>query len=262
MTWAFSLTTSCVGSPSSPLLLRRSISSISASGSTTTPFPMMHFLPGCRTPEGTRCSTVFTPPTTSVCPALAPPWKRTTTSAHEVKRSTTFPFPSSPHCAPTITTLDMRSSLSRCRAAAVHADAGRALQHGVVRRRFQVVRSVREEDGEEPAVLGELAPPHHARGRALELGYVRGKVEEQPARLSVLLPGAGNPRRIFVVGELVDDQRLRRHRLRRLGRPRLRRVRLLARSVEKRSQEQARKPVFHSATWCARRVVGSFRRRL
>ena len=69
---------------------------------------MMHFLPGCRIPLGTRCSTVFTPPTTSVCPAFAPPWYRTTTSAQEVKRSTTFPFPSSPHCAPTITTLDMR----------------------------------------------------------------------------------------------------------------------------------------------------------
>src|SRR6266852_4371679 len=107
MTWAFSLTTSCCGSASSPRLLRMSISSISASGSTTTPLPMKHFFPGCKTPDGTRCKTVFTPPTTSVCPALAPPWKRTTTSAHEVKRSTIFPFPSSPHWAPTMTTLDM-----------------------------------------------------------------------------------------------------------------------------------------------------------
>src|SRR6202521_5839438 len=198
ITWAFSLTTSWVGSANRPRLRSRSISSISASGSTTTPLPMMHFFPACRMPLGTRCSTVFTPPTTSVCPAFAPPWKRTTTSAHEVKRSTIFPFPSSPHCAPTITTLDMRGSLSRWRAAAVQADAARALQHGVVPRRFQVVRLVREEDGEEPAVPRELPPPHHARRSARKLGHVRGKVEEQPARLSVLLPGAGDPRRIVV----------------------------------------------------------------
>src|SRR6266849_7945867 len=107
MTWAFSLTTSCAGSESKPRLLSRSISSSSASGSTTTPFPMKHRLPACSTPLGTRCKTVFTPPTTSVWPAFAPPWYRTTTSAHEVKRSTIFPFPSSPHWAPTITTLDM-----------------------------------------------------------------------------------------------------------------------------------------------------------
>src|SRR3954470_23065942 len=63
-------------------------------------------------PLGTRRRMVLTPPTTSVCPAFAPPWKRTTTSAHEVKRSTIFPLPSSPHCAPTLTTLDMDRSLS------------------------------------------------------------------------------------------------------------------------------------------------------
>src|SRR5512140_1181452 len=64
-------------------------------------------------PLGTRRRMVLTPPTTSVCPALAPPWKRTTTSAQEVKRSTIFPCPSSPHCAPMITTLDMDGSLSQ-----------------------------------------------------------------------------------------------------------------------------------------------------
>src|SRR3954464_2810580 len=58
-------------------------------------------------PLGTSRSTVFTPPTTRVWLALAPPWYRTTTSAHEVKRSTIFPFPSSPHWATTLTTLDM-----------------------------------------------------------------------------------------------------------------------------------------------------------
>src|SRR5712691_6806694 len=54
-------------------------------------------------PEGTRCSTVFLPPITRVCPALCPPWKRTTPCAWSVSQSTTFPLPSSPHWVPMIT---------------------------------------------------------------------------------------------------------------------------------------------------------------
>src|SRR5882762_2464984 len=108
MTWAFSLTINCCGSTSRPRLFRTSISCESASGSTTTPLPMKQRLPGWSTPLGTRWRTVLVPPTTRVCPAFAPPWKRTTTSAHEVKRSTILPLPSSPHWAPTITTFDMR----------------------------------------------------------------------------------------------------------------------------------------------------------
>src|SRR4051794_5743154 len=38
-----------------------------------------------------------------VWPALLPPWKRITSSARSASRSVTFPFPSSPHWAPTIT---------------------------------------------------------------------------------------------------------------------------------------------------------------
>src|ERR1700734_4570193 len=48
-------------------------------------------------------STVFLPPITSVCPALWPPWKRTTACARSVSRSTTLPLPSSPHCKPITT---------------------------------------------------------------------------------------------------------------------------------------------------------------
>src|SRR3982074_3126108 len=72
MTWAFSLTTSCAGSESRPRLLSRSISSSSASGSTTTPFPMKQRFPAWRTPLGPRCSPVFTPPqrVAGVRPAL------------------------------------------------------------------------------------------------------------------------------------------------------------------------------------------------
>src|ERR1700736_1886820 len=42
---------------------------------------------------------------TSVWPALWPPWKRTTMSACSDNQSTILPFPSSPHWAPTTTTL-------------------------------------------------------------------------------------------------------------------------------------------------------------
>src|SRR6266850_2489663 len=61
-------------------------------------------MPFLRMPEGTRCSTVFLPPITSVCPALCPPWKRTTPWAWSVSQSTTFPLPSSPHWVPMTTT--------------------------------------------------------------------------------------------------------------------------------------------------------------
>src|SRR3954468_9724896 len=93
-------------------------------------------------PLGTSRSTVFTPPTTNVWPALAPPWKRTTTSAHEVKRSTIFPFPSSPHCAPTITPLDMDRSLSWSEHHLVHlphvGEAAQPLEHLGGRRHVHV----------------------------------------------------------------------------------------------------------------------------
>src|SRR3954469_8560887 len=47
------------------------------------------------------------PSRTIVCPALLPPWKRTTSSACSASRSTTLPFPSSPHWAPTMTSPGM-----------------------------------------------------------------------------------------------------------------------------------------------------------
>src|SRR3569832_992690 len=56
-------------------------------------------------PLGIRCSAVFTPLITSVCPALWPPWKRTTPCAISVSQSTSLPLPSSPHWVPTTTTL-------------------------------------------------------------------------------------------------------------------------------------------------------------
>src|SRR2546422_5138194 len=85
-----------------------SISPTSTSGSITTPGPSMQMRPGWSTPAGTRFRMVFSPFTTSVWPALLPPWKRTTTSALAARRSTTFPFPSSPHCVPMMTVAGIR----------------------------------------------------------------------------------------------------------------------------------------------------------
>src|SRR3954447_20529083 len=61
---------------------------------------MTQMRPGWSTPAGTRFRIVFSPLTTRVWPALLPPWKRTTRSASAASRSTTLPFPSSPHCGP------------------------------------------------------------------------------------------------------------------------------------------------------------------
>ena len=51
-----------------------SISSISEAGSITTPQPITQRTPLCRMPEGMDWSTNFSFPTTTVWPALLPPW--------------------------------------------------------------------------------------------------------------------------------------------------------------------------------------------
>src|ERR1700687_3967959 len=77
-------------------------------------------------PEGIVWSTNFSRPTTTVWPALLPPWTRTTTSKCGAITSTTLPLPSSPHWAPTITMLGMtRPSHVRKLAAWVGQDLGR-----------------------------------------------------------------------------------------------------------------------------------------
>ncbi len=73
------------------------ISSANAIGSTTVPLPITQTLPGCSAPAGISRRMNFSPSTTSVCAALLPPWKRTTTSASAASRSTILPLPSSPH---------------------------------------------------------------------------------------------------------------------------------------------------------------------
>src|SRR2546427_2435071 len=55
-------------------------------------------------PHGIWCSTNSPAPVSTVWPALAPPWYRTTRSARSASTSTILPLPSSPHWAPTTTT--------------------------------------------------------------------------------------------------------------------------------------------------------------
>src|SRR5438067_3511847 len=91
--------------PGTPPASSSSISATSACGETTTPLPMKQSTLGRMIPDGMRCRTVFLPPTTSVWPALCPPWKRTTPCARSVSQSTILPLPSSPHWVPMTTTL-------------------------------------------------------------------------------------------------------------------------------------------------------------
>src|SRR4029434_3329481 len=72
--------------------------------SITTPLPMIDNLPSRTTPDGSNDSLYVEPLITRVCPALWPPWKRTTVSACSDSQSTILPLPSSPHGAPPTTT--------------------------------------------------------------------------------------------------------------------------------------------------------------
>src|SRR5579884_1570347 len=105
---AFSAIRSLSGVTLIPCLSSCAISSSSARGSTTTPLPMIESLPSRTTPDGSSESLNTALPITRVCPALWPPWKRTTMSACSDSQSTIFPLPSSPHWDPTTTTFAMR----------------------------------------------------------------------------------------------------------------------------------------------------------
>ena len=61
--------------------------------------------PGRARPPAPRAAPSCSPSTTSVWPALLPPWKRTTSCACGASQSTILPLPSSPHWAPTATSV-------------------------------------------------------------------------------------------------------------------------------------------------------------
>lgn len=74
----------------------------------TTPFPITQVAFGLSTPEGSKWNLYFLPSTTIVCPALDPPATRAHTSYDWDRISTSFPFPSSPHCPPSTTSIPDR----------------------------------------------------------------------------------------------------------------------------------------------------------
>ena len=88
---------------STPRACRASSSANSTSRSITTPLPITGVTPGDRMPEGSRCRAYFSSPMTTVWPALLPPLNLTTQSVRSPSRSVALPFPSSPHCTPTMT---------------------------------------------------------------------------------------------------------------------------------------------------------------
>src|SRR4029077_2159508 len=76
----------------------------------TSPFPLTDVTCGFNTPVGSSDSLNVLSPQTTVCPAFAPPLYRTTKSWPSARRSTIFPFASSPHCNPTTHVADMGHS--------------------------------------------------------------------------------------------------------------------------------------------------------
>ena len=92
---------------SPPVLIQFSTSVLRTHGSMTIPSPRTSEH-SCRViPDGSRWNLRTRSPMTTVCPALFPPWNRATQVACSAKRSTSFPLPSSPHCAPKMTVAGM-----------------------------------------------------------------------------------------------------------------------------------------------------------
>src|SRR5712691_5685269 len=99
ITWALPDTTR--RDTSIPRSVSESLSSSRTWGSTTTPSAITDVTCSWRMPEGISRSFRRCSPAWIVCPALLPPWHRTTRSHRRARRSMAFPLPSSPHCVPT-----------------------------------------------------------------------------------------------------------------------------------------------------------------
>src|SRR5712692_4489880 len=178
-----------------------SISSMSEPGSTTTPQPMTQRQPGCRMPDGIVWRTYFSRPTTTVWPALLPPANRATTFTCGVRRSTTFPLPSSPHCVPTTTMLGMAHPSKEARR------IGQELGD-----RERALGAAREVDGEEP--VSPRLRASHDQHVAHPLGArVRERVLEPAAHdiarhrgAEVAQPPCERERRRLVRREVDDEE--------------------------------------------------------
>src|SRR5882672_53853 len=176
---------------------------MSEPGSTTTPQPITQRQPLCRIPEGIVCSTYFSRATTTVWPALLPPWKRTTTFTCGVMTSTTFPLPSSPHCVPTTTMLGMAVPLDSLEV------PFRMLEH--VPHRQRALPAPGQVQGQQLAVRRARAAHHQDVAHALGAGVGQRVVE--PAaddvtghRGSAIPKSAGQRERRRLLAREVDDE--------------------------------------------------------
>src|SRR2546430_5572449 len=137
-------------------------------------------------PEGIRWSFQVLPSRTMVCPALLPPWKRTTASARSASRSVIFPLPSSPHWAPTTTIPGMTDPVYVGRG---RRSAARRFGSGVrspgARLRRELVRVVRERlaslFGHEHQVLEAHAADLPIPQSGLDREHVAGDQRRLPA---------------------------------------------------------------------------------
>src|SRR3712207_6376792 len=110
---------------------------------------------------------------TSVWPALWPPWNRTTTSACSESQSTILPLPSSPHWAPTTTTVAIAASYEKPRRkAGVGVSKNLAGSHGRSRRGGQgahIARPASRQLAGPP--LQELEPEARERDESRRQGH-------------------------------------------------------------------------------------------
>lgn len=96
--------------------LHESSSRSSTHGSITIPSPRTRLQCGVGRPDGIWCSFSVVSPITIVWPALLPPWNRTVQPNLGANWSMAFPFPSSPHWAPSTT---VAGTVSTCSALGV-----------------------------------------------------------------------------------------------------------------------------------------------
>src|SRR3954470_7455560 len=196
---------------STPLARSPSISSLSTRGSTTTPLPITHSLPGWRIPDGMRWKAHFSPSRTIVWPALLPPWKRITRSAFSARRSMTLPLPRRPTGRP-------RSPCRTCRQGSLRSE--RTRPRGAVGERLGAGESGLRPHAPVGAEQRQRTPAHlhePGNGALADLLAQRGRLEVRRdhdgaavlvARVDDRVELLEHPRRARPRADVVDVQHL------------------------------------------------------
>src|ERR1035441_943402 len=239
--WARSLITSL--SVLTPCACSSSSSARNDLGLTTIPWPMTQVVVGERMPLGISRNLKVWPSTTTVWPALSPPWERTTMSTEPASRSMIFPLPSSPHWPPMrMVTLMADASWCSDRARAAYPVRPR---HGTAPRSRAVAGRARPAvfrwraasrspggPGRGPRPLLQQAAEHpgrllvdlHPPGEQVQGGLVVGRLGHREDlagdanhRLLVLLQPPDHLRGVRGIGVLGDPGESREFAVRRRG---------------------------------------------